>query len=178
MKITSFRFRRLLSCLPCAIALGGALACQQAQPAPAAAAAPAADAAAKELAAMKADIQTLKDKAPSASVAMADVSFHWSNLWFAAEKKNWPLARYFFGEARQSMRWTILLRPVRQLPDGGVAAVLFLDACHITLRTVPERGMLLLDILALATRDSQKALDVFTRRLAPTKLRSETRMRG
>jgi S-adenosylmethionine decarboxylase len=67
---------------------------------------------------------------------------------------------------------------VRQLPDGGVAAVLFLDACHITLRTVPERGMLLLDILALATRDSQKALDVFTRRLAPTKLRSETRMRG
>ena len=67
---------------------------------------------------------------------------------------------------------------VRQFPDGGVAAVLFLDACHITLRTVPERGMLLLDILALATRDSQKALDVFTRRLAPTKLRSETRMRG
>jgi S-adenosylmethionine/arginine decarboxylase-like enzyme len=67
---------------------------------------------------------------------------------------------------------------VRQLPDGGVAAVLFLDACHITLRTLPERELLLLDILAPATRDSQKALDVFTRRLAPKKLRSETRTRG
>lgn len=67
---------------------------------------------------------------------------------------------------------------VRQLPDGEVAAVLFLDACHITLRTLPDRELLLLDILAPVARDSQKALDVFTRRLAPKKLRSETRTRG
>ena len=67
---------------------------------------------------------------------------------------------------------------VRQLPDGGVAAVLFLDACHITLRTLPERETLLLDILTLATRDAQKALDVFTRRLAPKHIRSETHTRG
>src|ERR1700676_357683 len=101
MKILSLRFLRLLTC---AIAIGGALACQQAQPAPAAAA-PASDgAAAKELAAMKADIQTLKDKAPSASVAMADVSFHWSNLWFAGQKKNWPLANYYYSEARNHVR--------------------------------------------------------------------------
>jgi S-adenosylmethionine decarboxylase len=67
---------------------------------------------------------------------------------------------------------------VRQLPDGGVAAVLFLDACHVTLRTLPERETMLLDILAPATRDVQKALDVFTRRLTPRNLRSETRTRG
>jgi len=67
---------------------------------------------------------------------------------------------------------------VRQLPDDGVAAVLFLDACHITLRTLPDRETLLLDILAPATRDAQKALDVFTRRLAPKELRSEVRARG
>ncbi len=67
---------------------------------------------------------------------------------------------------------------VRQLPDGGVAAVLFLDACHITLRTLPDHETLLLDILAPATRDAQKALDVFTRRLAPKELRSEVRARG
>lgn len=67
---------------------------------------------------------------------------------------------------------------VRQLPDGGVAAVLFLDACHITLRTLPDREMLLLDILAPATRDLQKALDVFVRRLVPKEIRSEARSRG
>ncbi len=67
---------------------------------------------------------------------------------------------------------------VRQLPDGEVAAVLFLDACHITLRTLPDREILLLDILAPVTRDAQKALDVFTRRLTPKNIRSETRTRG
>jgi S-adenosylmethionine decarboxylase len=67
---------------------------------------------------------------------------------------------------------------VRQLPDGGVAAVLFLDACHITLRTLPDSEILLLDILAPASRDVHKALDVFTRRLVPKAIRSEVRSRG
>ena len=65
-----------------------------------------------------ADVAFVKSVVPTQSHSMIDVGYHWTNLWFAAEKKNWPLARYLFGEARQSMRWTILLRPVRQLPDG------------------------------------------------------------
>jgi len=64
------------------------------------------------------DIAFLKSVVPTQSHTMIDAAYHWSNLWFAVDKKNWPLARYFFGEARQSIRWTILLRPVRQLPDG------------------------------------------------------------
>jgi hypothetical protein len=54
---------------------------------------------------------------------MTDVGYHWANLWFAADRKNWPLARYFFDEARQSMRWTIMIRPVRQRSDGGTVDV-------------------------------------------------------
>ena len=69
------------------------------------------------------DAAYLKSVLPTQSHTMADVAFNWSNLWFAAEKKNWPLARYFFDEARQSMRWTILIRPTRQLPDGGTVDV-------------------------------------------------------
>lgn len=65
-----------------------------------------------------ADVAFVKSVVPTQSHSMIDVGYHWTDLWFAAEKKNWPLARYLFGEARQSMRWTILLRPVRQLPDG------------------------------------------------------------
>ena len=45
----------------------------------------------KDIAALKADVQMLKDKAPSASVAMADVSFHWSNLRFAGQTRTGPL---------------------------------------------------------------------------------------
>lgn len=69
------------------------------------------------------DTAYLKSVLPTQSHTMADVAFNWSNLWFAAGKKNWPLARYFFDEARQSMRWTIVIRPVRQLPDGGTVDV-------------------------------------------------------
>jgi hypothetical protein len=54
---------------------------------------------------------------------MTSVGYHWANLWFAAEKKNWPLARFFFDESRSHMRWTILIRPVRQLPGGGTVDV-------------------------------------------------------
>jgi S-adenosylmethionine decarboxylase len=67
---------------------------------------------------------------------------------------------------------------VRHLPDDGVAAVLFLDACHMTLYSLPARELLLLDILAPASRDASKALDVFTRRLAPRAVRTEVRTRG
>ena len=76
-----------------------ASACQTAPsstPAPAAAA----GASAEEIAALKAEIETLKGKAPSASVAMADVGYHFSNLWFAGRDGNWPLATYYYNEAR------------------------------------------------------------------------------
>ena len=70
-----------------------------------------------------ADIAFLKSVLPTQSHTMTDVGYHWANLWFAADKKNWPLARFFFDEARSHMRWTILLRPIRQLPGGGTVDV-------------------------------------------------------
>jgi len=61
--------------------------------------------------------------APTQSHTMKDVGEHWSHLWFAVQKKNWPLANYFFHEARQAVRWTVLVRPVRQLPGGGTVDI-------------------------------------------------------
>src|SRR2546425_6087004 len=108
--------RRLARVIVCGLLLGGVCGCQKAHLAPAST--PAESALAKDPAAMKADIQTLKDKAPSASVAMADVSFHWSNLWFAAQNKNWPLANYYYSEARNHVRWLIRINPMPKGPDG------------------------------------------------------------
>jgi hypothetical protein len=68
---------------------------------------------------LQADVDRLKSIVPTQSHTMTDVGYHWSNLWFAAQHRNWPLARFFFNEARQSIRWTVLIRPVRKLPDGG-----------------------------------------------------------
>jgi hypothetical protein len=103
--------RLLVLCVATAAAAG----CREAVSAPP----PGESAAEKEIAALKADVQMLKDKAPSASVAMADVSFHWSNLWFAGQAGNWPLANYYFSEARNHVRWLIRINPMPKGPDGN-----------------------------------------------------------
>src|SRR5689334_2149766 len=64
------------------------------------------------------DVAHLKDVVPSQSHAMMDVSFHWTNLWFAAQKRNWPLAQFYFDESRQHIQWTIRIRPIRKDADG------------------------------------------------------------
>jgi len=50
---------------------------------------------------------------------MWDVGFHFSNLWFAGQQRNWPLARFYFNETVSHARWAIRIRPMRQDPDGN-----------------------------------------------------------
>jgi hypothetical protein len=65
-----------------------------------------------------ADVEQLKRVSPSQSHTMKDVAGSWTDLWFAVDKGNWPLASFQFRQARQSVRWTVLLRPVRTMADG------------------------------------------------------------
>jgi hypothetical protein len=51
------------------------------------------------------------------SHVMADVSFQFSNLWFAGREKNWPLAQFFLNETRNRVRWMIRINPIVQDPD-------------------------------------------------------------
>ncbi|NUO38211.1 MAG: adenosylmethionine decarboxylase [Gemmatimonadaceae bacterium] len=67
---------------------------------------------------------------------------------------------------------------VRTAPTGGVSAVLLLDPCHVSIHSLPDRGLALVDVLAPDVALATKALDVFVRRLAPTGVTSDTRIRG
>lgn len=71
-----------------------------------------------EMASMRAEILRLRELVPSQSHAMADVGYHWANLWFAAQQKNWPLATFYFDETRSHILWTIRIRPIRK-DDAG-----------------------------------------------------------
>ena len=71
-----------------------------------------------DAATLQADVERLKSLIPTQSHAMRDVGDHWTNLYFAAKQGNWPLAKFFFSEARQYVRWAILIRPIRKGPDG------------------------------------------------------------
>jgi hypothetical protein len=65
------------------------------------------------------DVQHLKDIIPPMSHPMVDVAFNATNLWFAGQKKNWPLANYFLGETRNRMRWETNLNPGPKGTDGN-----------------------------------------------------------
>ena len=74
--------------------------------------------AAAQTGASDADIERLKALVPSQSHSMVDVGYQWTNLWFAADQKNWPLAEFYFEETRQHIQWSIRIRPIRKDLDG------------------------------------------------------------
>jgi len=67
---------------------------------------------------------------------------------------------------------------VRKAPSEGVSAILLLDPCHVSVHSLPERGLAIVDVYARDEAGAAKALDVFVRRLAPTGVTSDTRKRG
>ena len=67
---------------------------------------------------------------------------------------------------------------VRVAPSGVISALLLLDPCHVSLHSLPDQGLVLVDVMALDATGAAKALDVFVRRLVPTAVTSETRTRG
>jgi hypothetical protein len=71
-----------------------------------------------DLTALQAEVQRLKAVVPDQSHAMADVGYHFANLWSAAEKKNWPLAKFYLDETRSHLKWAVRIIPVRKDSAG------------------------------------------------------------
>ena len=67
---------------------------------------------------------------------------------------------------------------VRIAPSGAVSALLLLDPCHVSIHSLPDRGLALVDVLTRDAAGAAKALDVFVRRLAPAGVTSDVRSRG
>jgi len=106
MKMSAFR---VLSLLACGAVIGGLLTSQHQRSAVVTLAAqgqPPAD-----LAALQAELAAVKSIAPTQSHVMADVAIQFGNLWFAAQRKNWPLATYYLGETRGRLNWAVRINP-------------------------------------------------------------------
>jgi glucose/arabinose dehydrogenase/cytochrome c1 len=56
---------------------------------------------------------------PDQAHVMMDVGYHFANLWFAAEKQNWPLANYYLDQARSHLKWAVRIQPVRKTTAGA-----------------------------------------------------------
>ena len=68
---------------------------------------------------LQADVAHLKDLEPPHSHPMVEVGMFAANLWFAGEKKNWPLADYYLNETRNRIRWEVRLNPGPKGADGN-----------------------------------------------------------
>jgi S-adenosylmethionine/arginine decarboxylase-like enzyme len=70
------------------------------------------------------------------------------------------------------------LPTVRERQGGGVTAALLHDDCHITIHAIPERQLLLVDVLAPRGLDGSRAVDVLARRLTAREVKRDSRERG
>ena len=77
--------------------------------------------------------KTMSGRLPDQAHAMADVGYHFANLWFAADQQNWPLASYYLGETRSHLRWAVQIHPVRQVGTAEVDLRGISDAVDNTL---------------------------------------------
>lgn len=73
-----------------------------------------------EVAALREEVARLKRLVPSQSHAMQDVGYHFTNLWFAGQKRNWPLAGFYLAETRSHLKWAVRIIPVRKTQAGDV----------------------------------------------------------
>jgi len=71
-----------------------------------------------DVAALKAEVARLKGMVPDQSHAMADVGFHFTNLWFAGQAGNWPLAQFYSDEVRSHLKWAVRIIPKRKDAEG------------------------------------------------------------
>ncbi len=69
------------------------------------------DVTAKELAAR---VEVLERVVPDQAHVMADVGYHFTNLWFAGKAENWPLADFYLSETKSHLHWAVRVKPVRK----------------------------------------------------------------
>jgi hypothetical protein len=64
-------------------------------------------------------VDLLQRQAVDQAHVMMDVDYHFSNLWFAEQKGNWPLAEFYLDETSSHLNWAVRVRPVRKTANGG-----------------------------------------------------------
>jgi hypothetical protein len=112
---------------------------------------PGPDAYRSEVAALRAELDALKAKAPDQSHAMKDVAYHFSNLWFAGQKQNWPLAKFYLDETRSHLRWAVRIIPVRKTKAGDLDLKGILDGVDSSFLTAVDRAVSAADLNGFTT---------------------------
>lgn len=63
---------------------------------------------------LAAEVKALRELVPDQAHIMADVGYHFTNLWFAGQAENWPLADFYLAETKSHLRWAVRAKPIRK----------------------------------------------------------------
>lgn len=100
-----------------------------------------------DLTKIAAELEIVKGKLTDQSHVMQDVAYHFTNLWFAGQQKNWPLANFYEAETKSHLHWAVRVIPKRKdLAGRDIDLVSILQAVENTELKNLEK--------AIATRDS------------------------
>lgn len=102
---------------------------------------PAEGAQAVDLGALQAEVERLRSIVPGQALAMTQVAYNFSNLWFAAHEENWPLAQFYVNETRVRLRWAVRITPTRKIASGEVALAPILDGLEKDQLSAVERAV-------------------------------------
>jgi hypothetical protein len=67
---------------------------------------------------LQAQVKHLESLVPDQAAVMTKVGYHFTNLYVAIERENWPLADFYLGEAQNNIDWAVRVRPMRKDPAG------------------------------------------------------------
>ena len=80
--------------------------------------APAADDLRAQVATLQAQVKKLEGLVPDQAAVMMKVGYHFTNLYIAVQKENWPLADFYLGETVNNIKWAVRAKPNRKDPQG------------------------------------------------------------
>ena len=67
---------------------------------------------------LQAEVKRLQGLLPDQAAVMSHVGYHFSNLWWAIEHENWPLADFYLSETKNNIDWAVRTRPLRKNNAG------------------------------------------------------------
>ena len=71
-----------------------------------------------DIAQLREQVKKLETLVPDQAAIMTKVGYHFTNMWFAVEQENWPLADFYLGETRANVKWAVRSKPFRKGPNG------------------------------------------------------------
>jgi hypothetical protein len=111
------------------------------------------------VAALEAEVKALRGLVPDQAAVMSIQAYHFTNLWFALDQENWPLADFYLDETRQNLKWAVRIRPVRKDKNGA-------DVNISAIAESLENGQLTQMKEAIGAKDKARAVKLYKDTLA------------